>query len=82
MKRPPLRVAAGAEAHQQNIQSKHSAFTPSPQLPETISLPVDAFDPRPLRPCERSLMVCRWWAMRRRGAALLPGVIVIEGGRP
>ena len=47
-----------------------------------VELPVDGAHPRPLRPCERSLTVCRWWAMRRRGAELPPGYIVIDGGQP
>ena len=53
------------------------------QLSETINLPVAAFHPRPMRPSERSLVVCSWWAMRREGV-ILPaekGVIVIDGGR-
>ena len=72
------------------LDCRETPFTTSPrltqtarQLPDTIHLPVDAFHPRPMRPSERSLIVCSWWAMRREGV-IMPaekGVIVIDGGR-
>ena len=73
-----------------SISAKQSNSTPArfpanalSDWPSIVELPVENFVRRPMRPDERSLVVCTWWAMAREGVRLPAerGVIVIEGGR-
>ncbi len=89
--RTPGRSRARAGSVDRNRLATTIPFTPgTPPLqrpvgdwPSIVELPVDDLHLRPMRAEERSLVVCTWWAMRRKGVKLppQPGVIVIEGGR-
>ena len=53
------------------------------RAPTSITLPVDSFVERPMRPGERSLVRSIWWRQWRLGHHLpaARGVIVIAGGQ-
>ena len=85
MRKPRLgKGAAGVGDFLDCANPDITPFTRPDQLLNKIDLPVDGIHPRPMRPCERFLLVCMWWRLRREGLNLpaAQGVILIDGGNP
>ncbi len=82
MKKAPHK--AGPKARNKSSEQQYTRSLAVLQIsPGVIEIPVENLHHRPMPPDERSLVVTRWWRMRREGARLPaePGVIVIDGGR-